>query len=108
MRATASVGDAGVELDAEIEATDEAAAAKVARFLELLRENAGDRDVARLRELRVEPAGSAVHVTWVVPAAIVLAALAGEGQTAGEPAEEPAGDQAADPLVAPPGRDGSD
>jgi hypothetical protein len=76
VRATASMGERAVEVRAQLDATDEAAAERVARFFELLRDNSGDDGV--LAALTVERAGATVHVGSDVPAEVVLRAVASE------------------------------
>lgn len=88
VRATASMGESSVEVRAEIEAADEAGAIKVARFLELLRDNAGDAEV--LRAVTIERAGATVHVASDVPAEVVLRAVAPPHLEAEPREDEPA------------------
>lgn len=76
VRATAAMGEAAVELRAEIEASDEAAAIKAGKFLELLRDNAGDGAGAVLGTASIERAGATLHLTVDVPAEVVLRAVA--------------------------------
>lgn len=74
VRATATMGESSVEVRAELEAQDDAAATKVSRFLEILRDNAGDDPT--LRAVSIERAGTTVHVASDVPAEVVLRAVA--------------------------------
>ena len=74
VRATATMGESSVEVRAEIEAQDEAAATKVSRFLEILRDNAGDGRV--LGAVSIERTGTTVHVASDVPAEVILRAVA--------------------------------
>lgn len=76
VRATATMGEASVDVRAQIDAVDDAAAEKVERFLGLLRDNAGEDSL--LAALTIERAASTVHVGVDVPAEVVLRAVASE------------------------------
>lgn len=78
VRATASVDGEALVLRGEITGTSEAAATRAAKFVSLLRDNAGEGDASPLRGLAVEPAGGSVHLVWTIPAEVVLAAVAPE------------------------------
>jgi hypothetical protein len=86
VRATASMGEAAVEVRAELEAADEAAATRVARFLELLRDNAGDQEGAILAPMKIERTGATVHVACDIPAEVVLRAVADDAPGSAAPA----------------------
>lgn len=89
VRATASMGEAAIEIRAQVEAADDLAATRVARFLELLRDNAGDAEAALLAPMKIERTGATVHVSCDIPAAVVLRAVAEDapGSAAPAPAE---------------------
>lgn len=89
VRATASMGEAAIEIRAEVEAADEAAATKVARFLELLRDNAGDAEAALLAPMKIERTGAIVHLSCDIPAALVLRAIADDAPGSGAPEPAP-------------------
>jgi hypothetical protein len=78
VRATASMGEAAIEVRAQLEAADEASATRVARFLELLRDNAGDAEAALLAPMKIERTGATVHLSCDIPAAFVLRAVAAD------------------------------
>jgi hypothetical protein len=72
LRAKAAITDEALEIRGEIETLSDAAATKVQRFLEVLRDNAGEADDIQLGKMTIERTGSTVHVVWPVPAAAVL------------------------------------
>jgi len=79
VRATATVDGEALVIRGEITGQSEAAAARAAKFVSLLRDNAGEGDASLLRNLAVEPAGGSVHIVWSIPAETVLRAVAPPG-----------------------------
>jgi hypothetical protein len=76
VRATATVDGEALVLRGEITGTSPAAATRAAKFVSLLRDNAGEGDASPLRGLAVEPAGTTVQLVWTIPAEVVLRAVA--------------------------------
>jgi len=76
IRATATLVDKNVLLEAEIIANSDAAADKALRFLQALRDNLRDPGLqAVLSELRLERVDHVVHIAWQLPAELVLRAI---------------------------------
>lgn len=79
VRATATVDGEALVIRGEVTGHSNAAAARVAKFVSLLRDNAGEGDASPLRSLAVEPAGGSVHIVWSIPAETILRAVAPPG-----------------------------
>lgn len=91
VRATANVDGDALVIRGEITGTSPASAARAAKFVSLLRDNAGEGDASLLRQLAVEPAGGSVHVVWSIPAEAVLRAVSpGWSETTGTETPVPA------------------
>jgi hypothetical protein len=84
VRGTAVLVDDGVRIDAEIVSPTVAGADRARKFLEALRDSALESKHAEaLRGLTLEAVEKTIRVRWVVPAKVVLGALAPEPQEKG-------------------------
>lgn len=86
IRASATLVDRNVALEAEIIAKTDTAADKALRFLQALRDNLRDPELeALLSGLKLERVDHVVHVEWQLPAELVLRAIRSKPDPAPEP-----------------------
>ncbi|MCC6558150.1 MAG: hypothetical protein IT372_34820 [Polyangiaceae bacterium] len=79
VRAVAALAEDGIHIEADVIGRDEAGAGRARRFLEVLRDNAGEERTAQaLKALSIEQTARTVHVRWTLPSRVVLSLLAGE------------------------------
>jgi hypothetical protein len=79
VRAVATLADDGIHLEAEVIGRDEEDATRARRFLEVLRDNAGEERTGEImKALVIDQTARTVHVRWTLPSRVVLALLAGE------------------------------
>ncbi|MFO0619370.1 MAG: hypothetical protein U0414_42670 [Polyangiaceae bacterium] len=88
VRGTIEVSDDGVKADVMITAKTDEGATHTAKFIDILRSNTDEDGLSKLlRGMDAELTGTAVHVKWVLPPALILPLLRGGEAT--RPAASP-------------------